>query len=115
VERQKQRKLETAADLARQAEDAPGLPQARTALTEQSEYETGPSLEQMLSHANMQKAWRQVKRNKGAAGIDGMTIEDAIPYLQQHWEETRPTYWQRDTIPNRSGGSISLRACLKIT
>lgn len=61
MERQKQRKLETAAELARQAEDAPGLPQARTALTEQSEYETGPSLEQMLSHANLQKAWRQVK------------------------------------------------------
>ena len=59
--RQKQRKLETAAEWARQAEDAPGLSQARTALTEQSEYETGPSLEQMLSHANMQKAWRQVK------------------------------------------------------
>jgi len=117
VERQKQRKLETAAELARQAEDAPGLPQARTALTEQSEYETGPSLEQMLSHANMQKAWRQVKRNKGAAGIDGMTIEDAIPYLQQHWEEIKadvlaaryhPQPVRRVDIPKPGGGERML-------
>nr|WP_307955351.1 hypothetical protein [Shewanella putrefaciens] len=31
--------------------------------------------QQLLEPENLHRAWRQVKANKGAAGIDGMTIE----------------------------------------
>ena len=34
---------------------------------------------------NLKKALAQVKRNKGAAGIDGMSVDDLASYLKEHW------------------------------
>ena len=34
---------------------------------------------------NLKKALAQVKRNKRAPRIDGMTIEDLGPYVKKHW------------------------------
>jgi RNA-directed DNA polymerase len=43
----------------------------------------------MLDRANLQRALKQVRRNKGAPGIDGMTV-DALPdYLRHQWPEIR--------------------------
>ena len=33
-------------------------------------------LEQVLASENLQAAWKRVRANKGAAGIDGMTIDE---------------------------------------
>jgi hypothetical protein len=38
-------------------------------------------LEQILSRENMNRAYKQVKRNKGAGGIDGMQVDELLPYL----------------------------------
>lgn len=46
-------------------------------------------LETALSSANMQRAWQQVRRNKGSAGVDGMTIEAAAPWLKEHWQSVK--------------------------
>lgn len=46
-------------------------------------------IERMIESENMRRAYRKVKRNKGCAGIDGMTLEEAIPYLQKHWHRIR--------------------------
>ena len=46
-------------------------------------------LAQVLDRANLQRALKQVRQNKGAPGIDGMTV-DALPdYLRHHWLEIR--------------------------
>jgi len=37
----------------------------------------------------MQRAWQQVRRNKGSAGVDGMTIEAAAPWLREHWQSVK--------------------------
>lgn len=42
-------------------------------------------LEAALTRENMVKAWKRVKANKGSAGVDGMTIQDAVEYLKSHW------------------------------
>ncbi len=42
-------------------------------------------LEQVLGRANIQAAWQQVRRNKGAAGIDGITIEQFPEWIHPQW------------------------------
>lgn len=47
-------------------------------------------LEEILERDNLNRAYKRVKANKGAAGIDGMTVEEALPYLKEHKEELLP-------------------------
>ena len=42
--------------------------------------------EQVLSPENMQRAWKQVKANKGAAGVDGITVGEFPDHIRPHWE-----------------------------
>jgi len=42
-------------------------------------------LAQVLDRANLQRAVKQVRRNKGAPGIDGMTVDELPKYLRDHW------------------------------
>jgi RNA-directed DNA polymerase len=44
-------------------------------------------MEQVLDSENLHRAWKQVKSNKGAPGIDGLCLEDFPAYAQLHWEE----------------------------
>lgn len=46
-------------------------------------------LDRVLARDNLQRALKQVRQNKGAPGIDGMTVEELPGYLKQHWLEIR--------------------------
>ena len=70
-------------------------------------------LEQILSRDNLNRAYKRVRANKGAPGIDGMSIEDALPWLREHREELLDTIRQgkykpqpvrRKEIPKPGGG-----------
>lgn len=72
-------------------------------------------LELMLSRANLQEAWRRVRANKGAAGIDGMTIDEFPAWAREkgHWKSIvneleqgsyRPTPVKRVEIEKPDGG-----------
>ncbi len=70
-------------------------------------------LERILSRDNLNRAYKRVKANKGAAGIDGMIIEDALPWLREHREELldrirqgkyKPQPVRRKEIPKPDGG-----------
>lgn len=43
----------------------------------------------IFAKKNMNQAYLKVKRNKGTAGIDGMSIEGTFDYLKQHGNELR--------------------------
>src|ERR1700755_2154982 len=45
----------------------------------------GPSMEAVVERENLKRALAQVKRNKGAAGLDGMTVGGIPAYLKTHW------------------------------
>jgi len=46
-------------------------------------------LERILSTDNLNKAYKRVKQNKGSHGVDGMTVEELLPYLRSHGEELK--------------------------
>ena len=70
-------------------------------------------LERILDRENLNKAYKRVKANKGAPGIDGMTVEDALSWLREHREELlesirsgkyKPQPVRRKEIPKADGG-----------
>ena len=70
-------------------------------------------LKAILDRDNLNKAYKRVKRNHGAAGIDGMTVEEALPWLKEHREELlqsireesyTPRPVRRKEIPKPDGG-----------
>ena len=92
--------------------------EARAARTDvESRAAVGPSMEAIVERNNLRKALARVKANKGAAGIDGMTVEDLAPYLKEHWPTIRaqlldgsykPQPVRRVEIPKASGGKRPL-------
>jgi len=77
----------------------------------------GPSMEAIVERSNLMKALEQVQRNKGAPGVDGMTIGKLAPYLKEHWPAVRvqllegsyqPQPVRRVEIPKASGGTRAL-------
>jgi RNA-directed DNA polymerase len=88
---------------------------ARTSLERPAVAE--PSMEAVVERENLKKALAQVKRNKGAAGVDRMNVDDLPAYLKEHWPTIRdqlldgsykPQPVRRVEIPKASGGSRPL-------
>jgi RNA-directed DNA polymerase len=46
-------------------------------------------MERVLSPENLHAAWKQVKRNKGAPGFDGISNEAYPQWARAHWTATR--------------------------
>lgn len=46
-------------------------------------------LNRVLERNNLVRALKQVRRNKGAPGIDGMTVDELPDFLSQHWPKIR--------------------------
>src|SRR3990167_985192 len=62
--------------------------QASAAL-ESPRHLTEDLMSKICSLNNMRRAYKQVKRNKGSAGVDGMTIDDMHEYFKKHIESLR--------------------------
>jgi len=70
-------------------------------------------MERIMDRANMRRAWKRVKANKGAPGSDGMTLEDFPTFARSHWSAVRqdlldgthqPQPVRRVSIPKPNGG-----------
>ena len=59
----------------------------RDGVQEVREQDGADLLEQLLSSDNLNRAYKRVRVNKGALGIDGMTVEGTLPWLREHREE----------------------------
>ena len=71
----------------------------------------------VLRRPNMMRALKRVRKNKGSAGIDGMTVEELPDWLKIHWPRVReqllagtyqPMPVRRATIPKPGGGEREL-------
>ena len=74
---------------------------------------TNRLMEEVCERENLKEALRQVKGNKGSAGVDGITVNQLSDYLKQHWPAIReqllsgtyePKPVRRVEIPKPDGG-----------
>ena len=88
--------------------------EAYSAETQKAEERDGADLlEKVLDRDNLNKAYKRVKANKGASGVDGMTVDEALPWLKEHRNELlesirngkyKPSPVRRVEIPKDNGG-----------
>jgi RNA-directed DNA polymerase len=57
-------------------------------------------MEQIVTQENATAAWRAVKRNAGAPGIDGMTTEELRDHVREHWETIRSKLLAGTYVPS---------------
>jgi len=86
---------------------------AETDGQDNGEASTFDLLERILSSNNMNAAYKQVVRNKGSHGIDGMKVDELLPYLKENGNNLieelkagtyRPKPVRRVEIPKPDGG-----------
>jgi RNA-directed DNA polymerase len=86
-----------------------------TAKREDSSPETEQLMEAVVERENMVAALQRVVSNRGAAGVDGMTVEQLKPYLKEEWkrikeelvrDEYRPKPVLKVEIPKADGKGV---------
>jgi len=77
-----------------------------------SEYSSS-LLERIVDRNNLNTAYKRVKANRGSHGVDGMTVDELLPYLKEHGQAIRkailegnytPKPVRRVEIPKPGGG-----------
>jgi RNA-directed DNA polymerase len=72
-------------------------------------------MEEVCERGNLQQALKRVKANKGAPGVDGMTVQALPAFLREHWPSIRATLLngtykpqpvRRVEIPKPDGGGV---------
>jgi RNA-directed DNA polymerase len=95
---------------------APGA-EVGTAANEQTKAEAPRQMDAVVERNNLWRAYERVMRNKGAAGVDGLTVSDFKAWLQQHWPRVKeallagdymPTAIRKVEIPKPNGGVRTL-------
>jgi group II intron reverse transcriptase/maturase len=70
-------------------------------------------MERVVERDNLARALQRVRQNQGRPGVDGMTVDDLLPYLRGHWDRVResllagsyqPQPVRRVEIPKSGGG-----------
>ena len=83
---------------------------------------TGGLLAAMLTRQNLQLAWKRVKANKGAAGVDGFDLEQTARMLRTSWPDIRqallqgryrPSPVRKVMIPKPDGSQRELGIVIK--
>jgi RNA-directed DNA polymerase len=87
------------------------------ATEEESRPEDEMLMEEVVEGKNLREAYRRVVRNGGAAGVDGMTVDELKPYLQRQWpkikeqllgDRYKPQPVRRVEIPKPGGRGVRL-------
>ena len=76
-------------------------------------FQTDNLLERILHRDNLNMAYKRVKSNKGAGGVDGMSVDELLPYLRNNQEQLiqklkegkyKPNPIRRVEIPKETKG-----------
>ena len=78
-------------------------------------FQTDELLEQILQPGNLNKAYKKVKSNKGAGGVDGMSVDELLTFLKDNKKQLiqklkdgkyKPTPVRRVEIPKETRGEV---------
>ena len=78
----------------------------------------------VMAPVNLRRAWKRVKANRGAPGVDGITIDDFPAFAQAHWPgirralldgSYRPQPVRRVEIPKPKGQGVRLLGIPTVT
>jgi hypothetical protein len=94
------------------AEGTGTVRQAGTARDGQVDDKSQMLMEEVCARENLIEAYKRVVQNAGAPGVDGMSVEELMPYCRRHWArirqellsgEYKPQGVRRVMIPKPSG------------
>ncbi|MCX7922444.1 MAG: group II intron reverse transcriptase/maturase [Clostridia bacterium] len=80
-----------------------------------TDLQTDSLLEQILDRNNLNIAYKKVKSNKGVGGVDGMKVDELLPYLKEHQKQLiqqirdgkyKPNPVRRVEIPKEEKGKV---------
>ncbi len=106
----------TEADERNSSRAAEGVETA-TATSGQTKAEALRQMEAVVERQNLWRAYERVVQNKGAAGVDGLTVFEFKAWLQQHWPSVKaallagnymPAAVRKVEIPKPNGGVRTL-------
>lgn len=70
-----------------------------TAADGQTKAEGRRQMDAVVERSNLWQAYERVMRNKGAAGVDGLTVLEFKAWLQQHWPSVKAALLAGDYMP----------------
>lgn len=70
-----------------------------TAADGQTKAEGLRQMDAVVERSNLWRAYERVMRNKGAAGVDGLTVFEFKAWLQQHWPSVKAALLAGDYMP----------------
>lgn len=82
------------------AEGKPSARQTDAACDDHVEQPPVVTMEEVLNRENMLKAYHRVVGNKGAPGVDGVTVDDLAPLLRARWEAIREELLSGKYVPS---------------
>lgn len=94
-------------------QEACSMPSASDMMKAKVQTDTANLLEKILHKDNLNKAYKRVKENKGSHGVDGMKVDELLPFLKQHglslikeiaMGKYKPQPVRRVEIPKPNGG-----------
>ena len=80
-----------------------------------TDFHTNNLMEKILHKDNLNTAYKKVKSNKGAGGVDGMSVDELLPYLRENQEQLiqkikkgkyKPNPVRRVEIPKEEKGKV---------
>lgn len=98
----------------RDRQEACSKPTASDMTKAKGQIDTANLLGKILHRDNLNKAYKRVKKNKGSHGVDGMKVDELLPFLKQHglslieeiaMEKYKPKPVRRVEIPKPNGGT----------
>lgn len=73
-------------------------------ITERSDtityFQTDKLMEEILSNDNLNKAYKKVKSNKGAGGVDGMNVDELLAFLRNNGKRLKQQLMEGKYKPN---------------